>query len=90
MKLGRVTGTVVCTQKLSGFEGQKFLLVQPMDEKGNPLGDEIIANDVAQAGQGDIVLFETGREGAYALPKPKDNVSDACILAVVDQIYVAL
>ena len=44
MKLGRVIGRVVCTQKMERFEGLKLLLVQPVDEnskeaaKANPNG----------------------------------------------------
>ncbi len=34
MKLGRVIGTVICTQKMECFEGLKLLLVQPVDETG--------------------------------------------------------
>ena len=34
MKLGRVIGRVVCTQKMECFDGLKLLLVQPVDENG--------------------------------------------------------
>jgi microcompartment protein CcmK/EutM len=31
MKLGRVIGNVVCSQKVDSFEGIKLLLVQPLN-----------------------------------------------------------
>ena len=87
MKLGKVTGTVVASQKLPEFEGEKFLIIQPLDEHRKPQGSEIIANDIAQAGEGDIVIFETGREAALAIKnKETINVSDAVVMGVVDSL----
>lgn len=87
MKLGLVTGTVVSSKKLKEFEGEKFLIVQPLNEHRQPDGKELIANDVAQAGEGDIVMYETGREAAMAIQfKETINVSDATVVAVVDSI----
>ena len=36
MYLGVVTGTVVASRKAAGLEGQKLLLVQPVDDVGVP------------------------------------------------------
>ncbi|MCK5767020.1 MAG: EutN/CcmL family microcompartment protein, partial [Candidatus Atribacteria bacterium] len=38
MKLGKVIGNVVCTQKIDSFEGLKLLLVQPLNEKLEEIG----------------------------------------------------
>ena len=89
MKLGLVTGSVVSSRKLAELEGEKLLIVQPLDENRQPVGSEIIATDIAQAGEGDIVFFETGREAAMALQgKETTNVSDATIMGVVDSMSV--
>lgn len=56
MILGRVTGTVVATEKHEAYQGRKVLLVQPIDEAGREAGAEILAVDNAQAGAGDLVL----------------------------------
>ncbi len=85
MNFGRVTGTIVCSQKLPGFEGEKLLLVQPLDENLEPRGREVVATDVVQAGPGDLVFFETGREAAIALENHW-NVSDATVMAIVDAV----
>jgi ethanolamine utilization protein EutN len=86
MKLGRVIGRVVCTQKMECFEGLKLLLVQPVDEKGKMAGAALVAFDVARAGEGDLVIFEAGKEAAQANPNGWFNPADAAILGIVDAL----
>jgi ethanolamine utilization protein EutN len=86
MKLGRVIGSVMCTQKVDSFEGVKLLLLQPVNEKLEPAGDPLIACDAVQAGPGDLVLWEGGREAALGLENWY-NPSDATIMGIVDQVY---
>ncbi len=86
MKLGRVIGRVVCTQKMECFEGLKLLLVQPVDEGGKDAGSPLVAFDVARAGEGDLVMFEAGKEAAQANPNGWFNPADAAILGVVDEV----
>jgi ethanolamine utilization protein EutN len=88
MKLGKVIGRVVCTQKLECFEGLKLLLLQPIDEHQREKGDAIVAFDVAQAGEGDIVFYETSKEAGWAL-REWFTPADAAILGIVDQIDVS-
>ena len=83
MKLGKVIGSVVSTQKVESFHGVKLLLVQPLDEHYVESGDPIAACDCVQAGKGDIVLYEGGREAAMALVNWY-NPSDAAVMAIVD------
>lgn len=84
MKIGRITGSVVCTQKVDSFVGERLLLVQPLDAQGNPEGAELVACDTVQAGPGDVVLFEGGREAAWAL-RHRYNPADAAVVAIVDR-----
>jgi microcompartment protein CcmK/EutM len=86
MKLGRVIGSVMCTQKVDSFEGVKLLLLQPVNEKLEARGDALIACDAVQAGPGDLVLWEGGREAALGLENWY-NPSDATIIGIVDQVY---
>lgn len=67
MYLGIVKGTVVAARKASGLEGQKLLLVQPVDEHGGAVGDLQAAVDTVQAGVGDLVYLVGSREAALAL-----------------------
>lgn len=87
MKLGVVVGTVVASRKDPSFEGVKLLLVQPVDENRSRLGSPLVACDVTQAGEGDLVAFEGGREAALALPD-WFNPSDATVVAILDTVRV--
>ena len=88
MKIGRVIGTVVCSQKEPSLEGIKLLLLQPLAEDLSGLGDPLVACDTVQAGEGDIVLFEGGREAALAL-KNWFNPTDAAVMGIVDRLDIA-
>lgn len=87
MKLGKVIGTVVSTHKVESFEGVKLLLVQPIDENYKEIGEPLAACDTVQAGPGDIVIFEGGREAALTLDN-WFNPSDAAIMGIVDDTNV--
>ncbi len=85
MKIGRVTGTVICTRKDESLEGIKFLLVQPLDDQMKESGSPVVACDTVQAGPGDTVIYEGGREAALALDN-WFNPSDAAVLGIIDRI----
>ena len=85
MYLGIVTGTVVAERKASGLEGKKILLVQPVDENKQPLGDVQAAIDTVQAGVGDLVYLVGSREAALACD-PWFVPVDAAIVGIVDGI----
>ena len=87
MYLGLVTGTVVAERKASGLEGQKLLLVQPVDEHGKPTGDVQAAVDTVQAGVGDLVYLVGSREAALACT-PWFVPVDAAIVGIVDGVDV--
>jgi microcompartment protein CcmK/EutM len=89
MILGRVTGNVVATIKQPCYEGQRLLIVQPVDEVGNDKGDSFLACDSVQAAPGDVVLVE--REGNTArqiLGNPNDPFHSV-IVGIVDKVTVA-
>ena len=86
MKLGRVIGRVVCTRKMECFDALKLLLVQPVDENGEDAGAALVAFDTAQAGEGDLVFFEAGKEAAQANPNGWFNPADAAIIGIVDSV----
>jgi len=86
MKLGRVIGRVVCTQKMDCFEGLKLLLVQPVDQDRKDAGAALVAFDTVRAGEGDLVFFEAGKEAAQANPNGWFNPGDAAIIGIVDAV----
>jgi len=87
MKLGRVIGRVVSTQKVESFEGVSLRLVQPLDEKLNYVGDPIVAMDTIQSGTGMLIYFETSKEAGRVLLTTM-NPCDASIMGIVDELYV--
>jgi len=87
MKLGKVTGRVVSTVKVPSFEGIKLMLVQPLDEKLEKIGDPIVAFDTIQSGVGDLVYYETSKEAGRVL-ETLMNPCDAAIMGIVDNLSV--
>ena len=85
MKLGKVIGRVVCTKKLHDFDGLKLLLVQPINEHQQEIGGAIVAFDAAQAGEGDLIFYETSKEAGWALHE-WFTPADAVILGIIDHI----
>lgn len=87
MKLGKVIGRVVSTQKIECFVGLKLLLVQPLDENLKESGDAIVAMDTVQAGQGDTIYYEASKEAGQSLPNGNwFHPGDTAIIAIVDHI----
>lgn len=85
MQLGRIIGTVVCTQKVSGWEGQRLRLVQPITQKGEARGLPIVALDVVSSDTGQEVFYVKGREAAHAI-EDVFNPADAAIVSIVDRL----
>ncbi|MBA3539693.1 MAG: EutN/CcmL family microcompartment protein [Deltaproteobacteria bacterium] len=83
MYLGIVKGTIVASRKAAGLEGTKILLVQPVNEHREPVGDLQAAIDTVQAGEGDFVYLVGSREAALALT-PHFVPVDAAIVGIVD------
>ncbi len=86
MIIGRVVGTVVATQKVRKYEGQKLLQVQPLDLDRDPRGLPVTAIDLVDSGDGDIVLVCNEGQSAVDAIGLGDNPVDSVILAVVDTV----
>lgn len=88
MKLGRVTGTVVTSTTYEGLEGVALLIVQPLDKAKKPVGSTIVCCDATrQAGRGELVYWEGGREAALALD-PWFVPVDHSIIGIVDALHI--
>ncbi|MCK5074585.1 MAG: EutN/CcmL family microcompartment protein [Bacteriovoracaceae bacterium] len=87
MKLAKVIGTVVATIKHPSIEGTKILMIQPLDENQNEIGEPLAAIDTVQAGPDDLVYWTLSRESTLALDEPFAPV-DASITGIVDDIHV--
>lgn len=89
MKLGRVIGTVVATERTPDLDGVKFLIVQMLDKHLEPAGEPVVAADgVHMAGPGELVYVVGSREAAQAMPNPFVPV-DHAIVGIVDDVSLA-
>ncbi len=87
MRLARVVGNVVSTIKDKGFDGQKLLIVDFLDEEGNMTGSQDIVFDAADAGIGDTVVVAIDG-GAANILLGRHVVADHTIAGVIDSFSV--
>jgi microcompartment protein CcmK/EutM len=86
MQFARVLGTVVCTEKVPSWRGQRLLLVENTDAAGTPaVGRAYCAVDLVSAAPGQRVFVVRGREAAVALADP-ENPADAAIVGLIDHV----
>jgi ethanolamine utilization protein EutN len=85
VEYGHVIGTVVATRKVPAWNGQRLLLVQPVNAQGGAIGKKLVALDVTSAAPGQYVFFVRGREAAHAV-SDMFNPADAAIVAQVDRL----
>ena len=86
MILCRVEGTVVATVKHPAFHARTLLVVQPINERGQPEGKSFVAVDHAQAGAGDRVLVMREGSGVRQILKDPRAPIRSLIVGVVDQL----
>ena len=86
MDLAKVIGTVVATRKYPSLGGTRLLIVQPLDEKQNPISEPTVAVDTLHdAGVGEIVYIVTGGDAVSVIPGKRMPV-DVAIVGLVDSI----
>ena len=88
MKLCRVLGSVVSTAKQPVYEGQKLMVVLPINEAGAAQGSSFLAVDRVQAGEGDLVLVNQEGNGARQLFLIDKLPIRSVILGIVDAVEV--
>lgn len=87
MQLAKVIGNVVATHKVDSLQGIKLLIVQKIADNGAAQGKPMIAIDATeQAGVGELVFVEGGREAALGLAE-WFNPADQAILGIVDRVH---
>ncbi len=89
MKLCRVLGNVVATAKHPVYEGQRLLIVQPIEPSGEAKGASFLAVDWAQAGPGDRVLVMSEGNGVRQVVQMGSQVPvRSLIVGIVDEVDV--
>ena len=88
MLVGRVTGNVVSTNKVSSLEGTKLLIVQPVELDTLAMkNDYVVCVDDVGAGEGDLVVCAYG-SSARQSPTSGKIASDFSIYAILDSIDI--
>ena len=86
MIIARVVGNVIATQKQQSHEGQKILLIQPLDLEDQPSGDVFVALDSVDAGIGDRVLAVQEGFSAMTSVGHTESPIDAAVVGVIDLV----
>ncbi len=93
MFVGKVTGSVVATQKVDSMVGHKLLIVEPLridpESRGKLKisGLSYVTVDTMGAGQGEHVLVVQG-SSARLTPETKNLPVDALIIGIIDTVHV--
>lgn len=87
MLIARIIGDVTASHKHASHEGQKLLLVQPLElDLKTPRGDAVIAVDAVDAGLGDLVLLVTEGYSAMTSVNRPESPIDMAVLGVIDRV----
>lgn len=82
MIIGKVVGYVVSTRKCDNLVGNKFMIVQPIENMN--AGEKIVAVDKVGAGVGEHVLVATGSAARIGCGMTNAPI-DAAIVGIVDE-----
>jgi len=83
VKLAKVLGTVVATEKDSKLQGFKFLMLGLWGHDNKAAGGSVVAVDAVGAGVGEMVLFASGSSARQTVATDNKPV-DAVVMAIVD------
>ena len=86
MLISRVIGEIVSTRKHPSHEGQKILLVQPLQLDGTIRGNALVAMDAAGAGVGDLVLVALDGYSAMSSVGRPNSPIDMAVIGVIDRL----
>ncbi len=89
MRVCQVIGNVVASAHHPAYDGQKLMVVQPLDAAGKPAGPSLLALDRVQAGVGDRVLIMTEGNGVRQLMGKDAGPIQVLIVGIVDDVQGA-
>jgi len=87
MKIVKVIGMAVSTEKEPRLEGSKLLLVRDSDAAGKVSGTPYIAQDAVGAGPGELAMIVEGSSARVASGDINIPV-DAVIIGILDSLSV--
>ena len=83
MLLGRVTGTVVASQKEPLMDGLTMLVVRQLAVDNTEGSGYVVAVDAVGAGVGELVMYASG-SSARQTGVTQNRPCDAVVMAIVD------
>jgi microcompartment protein CcmK/EutM len=83
MLLGRVTGTVVASQRDPLMDGLTMLVVRQLGVDNTETGGYVVAVDAVGAGVGEVVMYASG-SSARQTSVTQGRPCDAVVMAIVD------
>ncbi len=85
MFIAKIIGTIWSTVKDKNLQGYKLQIIQPLNSKGEKVGNPIIAVDTIGAGVDEIVMYITAREAVIPMGV-KEAPVDASIVGIIEKI----
>lgn len=89
MRVCEVIGNVVASAHHKAYDGQKLMVVQPLDANGKAEGASLLAVDRVQAGVGDRVLIMSDGNGVRQLMGKDTGPIQVIIVGIVDAMGAA-
>ncbi|MDJ0771056.1 MAG: EutN/CcmL family microcompartment protein [Ilumatobacter sp.] len=83
MLLGRVTGTLVASQKEPLMNGLTLLVLRQLGVDNTETGGYVVAVDAVGAGVGEVVMYASG-SSARQTSVTQNRPCDAVVMAIVD------
>ena len=84
MLIGIVEGNATSHIKHPSMDGWRLLIVQPLDQRGGPDGEPILAVDSLGAGDGAKVVISSDGRGARELVGDENSPVRWTVIGIVD------
>lgn len=88
MRLAKVIGNVVSTQKEESLVGLTLLVVEEIDPRTQEARDTLVVVDTLGAGIGDVVLWVRGGAARVISETHRRAPLDAAVVGIVDSVDV--
>lgn len=86
MRLGKVVGNVVATQKEDSLIGLTLLVIEDIDPRSKETRDTLVVVDTLGAGIGDVVLWVRGGAARVISDVHRQAPVDAAVVGIVDSV----
>ncbi len=88
MQIGRVRGAIHSSINHPFYDGRKLLIVDYLDDGGQPTGEYVIAVDTVDTGAGETVLVLDEGNSARQIIGQANAPVRSVIVGIVDQIHL--